>query len=179
MFTNLAVRSGRTLPLPLVGEGRGEGIELTTPGLRIQRQLRVVTQRLSWPHCQMTARSKQRARALRQSATDAEQLMWALLRDRRLAGYKFRRQHSIGPYFVDFVSLSEKLVVELDGGQHTEQTNYDGQRTHFLESRGYRVVRYWDHEMLLDPELVLDDVLRHLQTPLPSPRSSLTGRGRA
>ena len=99
--------------------------------------------------------------------------MWAFLRDRRLASYKFRRQHPIGPYFVDVVSLSEKLVVELDGGQHAEQTNYGGNRTRFLKSRGYRVVRYWDHDMLLDAELVLDDVLRHLQTPLPSPRSSL------
>ena len=100
--------------------------------------------------------------------------MWAFLRDRRLGGYKFRRQHSIGPYFVDFVRISEKLVVELDGGQHAEhgQTDYDEKRTHFLPSRGYRVVRYWDHEMLLDPELVLDDVLRHLQTLCPLPRPS-------
>ena len=88
--------------------------------------------------------------------------MWAFLRDRRLAGYKFRRQHSIEPYFVDFVSLSEKLVIELDGGQHAERTHCDEKRTGFLQSRGYRVVRYWDHDMLLDPELVLDDVLRHL-----------------
>ena len=127
----------------------------------------------------MTTRSKQRARSLRQRATDAEQLMWAFLRDRRLAGYKFRRQHSIGPYFVDFVSLSEKLVIELDGGLHAERANYDEERTRFLQSTGYRVVRYWDHEMLLDPEPVLDDVLRHLQMPFPSPRSSPNGRGRA
>ena len=102
--------------------------------------------------------------------------MWAFLRDRRLAGYKLRRQHSIGPYSVDFVSLSEKLVIELDGGQHAEQTHYDEKRTRFLQSRGYRVMRYWDHEMLLDPELVLDDVLLHLQTPFPSPRSDSGGK---
>ena len=117
----------------------------------------------------MTTHSKQRTRSLRQRATDAERLMWAFLRDRRLLGYKFRRQHSIGPYFVDFVCLSEMLVVELDGGQHTEQAHYDEKRTRFLESKGYRLVRYWDHERLLDPELVLDDVLRHLQTPSPHP----------
>ena len=104
--------------------------------------------------------------------------MWAFLRDRRLDGYEFRRQHSIGAYFVDFVRLSEKLVVELDGGQHAEQTDYDGKRTRFLESSGYRVVRYWDHEMLLDPELALDDVLRHLQTARPSPRPSPRKAGR-
>ena len=103
--------------------------------------------------------------------------MWAFLRDRRLDGYKFRRQHSIGAYFVDFVSLSEKLVIELDGGQHTEQTDYAEKRTRFLESRGYRVVRYWNHEMLLDPELVLDDVLRHLQTLRPCP-FPIVGEGR-
>ena len=79
--------------------------------------------------------------------------MWAFLRARQLAGYNFRRQHSIGAY------SSTLSVVELDGGQHAEQTHYEDKRTHFLESTGYRVVRYWDHELLLDPQLVLDDAL--------------------
>ncbi len=117
----------------------------------------------------MTTDTRQRARSLCQRATDAERLMWAFLRDRRLHGYKFRRQQVIGPYIVDFVSLAVKLVVELDGGQHANRADYDERRTRFLESKGYRVVRYWDHEMLLEPEQVLDDVLRHLKGRSPHP----------
>ena len=105
------------------------------------------------------------ARFLRERGRgEGSALMWAFLRDRRLVGFKFRRQHPIGPYYVDFVCLSIGLVIELDGGQHEEQSAYDEARTCYLECLGYQVVRYWDHEMLLEPELVLDDVLRHLQT---------------
>ena len=74
----------------------------------------------------MTTHSKQRARSLRQQTTEAELLIIDFLQDRRRAGYKFPRQHSIGAYFVDFVSVSEKLVVDLDSGQQAEQTHYDG-----------------------------------------------------
>jgi very-short-patch-repair endonuclease len=115
--------------------------------------------------CTMSTRPKERARTLRQRSTDAENKLWAFLRDRRLAGYKFCQQHPIGPYLIDFVCLVEKLIIELDGGQHTAHFGYDEQRTSYLSSLGYRVVRYWNHKLLLEPEQVLDDVLRHLQPP--------------
>ena len=111
----------------------------------------------------MASRKTKRVRSGRGSLTETERLFWAFARDRRLIGYKFRRQHPIGPYFADFVRLKAMLVVELDGGQHREQVTYDEARTRYIESKGFRVVRYWDHEMLLDAELVLDDVLRHLK----------------
>ena len=102
---------------------------------------------------------KSRARKLRQNATDAETLLWRHLRDRRLAGFKFRRQHVIGHYIVDFVCPSEKLIVELDGGQHAERVAYDERRTGYLESNGFRVVRFWNNDLLRDVDSVLVVIL--------------------
>ena len=107
-----------------------------------------------------------RARRLRQTATDAESLLWKHLRGRRLCGFKFRRQVVIEPYIVDFACFDEKLIVEADGGQHSDRKDYDEQRTSDLEAMGYRVVRFWNHEILND----LDIVLERIEAALIDPR---------
>jgi very-short-patch-repair endonuclease len=96
--------------------------------------------------------------------TDAEAKLWHLLRDRRMAGFKFRRQHPLGRYILDFYCHEALLVVELDGGQHTEakQMAYDERRTGFLASQGVRVLRFGDHDMLKWPEAVAEQVYRAL-----------------
>ena len=92
--------------------------------------------------------SAQRARELRRNATDAERILWSRVRDRRLDGRKFRRQYPIGPYIADFACPQERLVVELDGGAHADHADYDADRTRFLEADGYRVLRYWNTDVL-------------------------------
>ncbi|ACL73427.1 conserved hypothetical protein [Thioalkalivibrio sulfidiphilus HL-EbGr7] len=111
------------------------------------------------------------ARLLRKQSTDAEQLLWFHLRGRRLAGYKFRRQVVIETYIVDFLCVEGRLIVEADGGQHAEQRRYDARRSAELETLGYRVIRFWNHEILADIEPVLDEIFRALRKP-PSPRPS-------
>lgn len=105
-----------------------------------------------------------RAQELRVESSDAETMLWLKLRGRRLAGYKFRRQHPIGPYIVDFVCIEAQLVVELDGGQHAEpeHAQRDLIRTRFLETHGYRVARFWNHEMLQHTDAVLEVIRMHL-----------------
>jgi len=116
------------------------------------------------------------ARSLRRHATDAERLLWQHLRSRRLAGYKFRRQVVIAPYIADFVCLEPKLIVEADGGQHQEQRAYDDRRTACLEAAGYRMLRFWNHEILTETEAVLERIHRAL-IEAPSPQPSPWGRG--
>ena len=87
------------------------------------------------------------ARRLRSNQTEAEKTLWSKLRRQQLDGYRFRRQHPIGPYIVDFVCLAEKLVVEVDGSQHADDQDPDADRTAWLESRGYRVVRFWNNDV--------------------------------
>ncbi len=98
------------------------------------------------------------ARKLRKEQTDAENLLWALLRDRRFCDQKFRRQHPIKPYVLDFYCHARKLAIELDGSQHGEEVNRrkDAARTAFLEKKGIRVLRFWDNEMLQQTEAVLE-----------------------
>ncbi|MBI4063665.1 MAG: endonuclease domain-containing protein [Elusimicrobia bacterium] len=120
-----------------------------------------------------------RARQLRQNWTDAENKFWRLLRLRNIGGYKFRRQHPIGPYIVDFCCLKKRLVIELDGGQHARSIGYDRQRTEFLQARGYRVMRVWDNEALTNADGVLEKVLEILEEkPLTLPSPRFTGRGK-
>ncbi len=107
-------------------------------------------------------RGTDKARELRRGQTDAEARLWWHLRDRRLGGYKFRRQCPFGRFVVDFVCIDRKLIVELDGGQHADRANYDGQRTALLNRYGYTVVRYWDDDALLRTDRVLEDILMHL-----------------
>jgi very-short-patch-repair endonuclease len=101
---------------------------------------------------------KSLARTLRRQATDAELLLWKHLRAHRLAGYKFRRQVVLEPYIVDFLCLEARLIVEADGSQHLQQEEYDCERTLFLESMGYKVVRFWNHDILRDIDTVLEQL---------------------
>lgn len=116
-----------------------------------------------------TQRGKRHARTLRKSETDAERKIWQLLRSRSLKGVKFRRQHPIGPYIIDFICINAKLIIELDGSQHLQQQTYDEQRTMFLEQAGYRVIRFWDNDVLLQTERVMQAIYDALDLGHPSP----------
>ena len=116
-------------------------------------------------------------RSLRTGQSDAEAKLWLHLRDRRLLGLKFRRQHEIGRYTVDFVCPDRNLIIELDGGQHSERVAYDEERTSFLESRGYRVLRFWNDDALARTEAVLESIVAALQATHPSPQPSPRSRG--
>jgi very-short-patch-repair endonuclease len=111
--------------------------------------------------------SRDRAKALRKSSTDSELRLWRMLRDRRLLPYKFRRQHPIGSYIADFVCLEKSLVVEVDGGQHLEHAEYEASRTAALEQAGYRVLRFWDNDVLQKPEAVLEAIYLEINSPSP------------
>jgi very-short-patch-repair endonuclease len=101
------------------------------------------------------------ARALRRRMTDAERRLWYHLRDHRLPGFKFRRQHPIGPYIVDFVCLEHRLVVELDGGQHAADPD-DPVREAFLRGKGYRMLRFWNNEVLKHTAAVCESIHREM-----------------
>lgn len=103
-----------------------------------------------------------RARRLRRDMTDAERALWRALRGRQIDGFRFRRQHPIGSHIVDFVCLDVRLVVEVDGAQHAEQIRADAARTECLMERGYRVVRYWSHDVLLRLDTVTEQIRRVL-----------------
>ena len=96
------------------------------------------------------------ARELRKNMTNAERLLWQRLRNRQLAEVKFRRQAPIGRYIVDFASFEKKLIIELDGGQHTLQRDDDSTRTKWLESEGFRVLRFWNYQVFEDLDTVLE-----------------------
>ena len=115
--------------------------------------------------CVMHPKQVKRARRLRRASTDAEKLLWQNLRARQLGGAKFRRQTPIGPYIVDFVSFEHKLVVEIDGGQHnaSAERQHDTKRTAWLESQGFRVLRFWNNQVLTNLEGVLERTLQELE----------------
>lgn len=109
------------------------------------------------------------SRELRKRSTETESYLWRYLRDRRLDAFKFRRQQPIGSYIVDFVNIERKVVVELDGGQHATDVAYDKRRDAWLESEGYRVLRFWDNEVFNNIEGVLETIRHALLTPHPDP----------
>jgi adenine-specific DNA-methyltransferase len=109
------------------------------------------------------------ARALRANSTDAERRLWYYLRDRRMSGYRFRRQVPIGPFVVDFVCMRARLIVELDGGQHAEHPLDDLDRTRSLARTGFRVIRVWNDEVLQRTEAVLESILEALIQACPHP----------
>jgi very-short-patch-repair endonuclease len=126
---------------------------------------------------------QRRARALRQRMTDAERLLWRHLRNRALGGWKFRRQYPVGPYIVDFVCLEKIVVIEVDGGQHADNEALDLQRSAYLNQMGYRVLRFWNNEVLQETEAVLEaifailaDTNQNSPSPRPSPPSGERGR---
>jgi len=143
-------------PSPLVGEGgarakrgrvRGNDAGLT------KRQLLPPT-------------TVPRARALRRNATEAEKRLWSALRE-VFPEAKFRRQVPFGPYFADFCSHAAKLVIEADGGQHAEAVGYDAARTRFIEREGYRVLRFWNDEVLANTGGVLASIAAAMSSRLP------------
>ena len=109
--------------------------------------------------------SPRRRRALRRTETDAERALWLLLRSRRLAEYKFRRQHSVGPYVADFYCFAARLVIEVDGAQHYTADGMadDDVRTRYLEAAGLRVLRFTNIEALTQREAVLQALLIALE----------------
>jgi very-short-patch-repair endonuclease len=131
------------------------------------------------PHSAITKRTRRQAHTLRRNPTDAERKLWYLLRSLKPAGIHFRRQAPIGIYIADFAWLAGKLIVELDGSQHlSERKAYDVARTAWLESQGYRVLRFWNNDVLKSPASVGEAILSAARervplkdpTPTPSPR---------
>ena len=128
-------------PLP-PGEGRGEGVKKPLPPEVLQR-----------------------CRSLRTNATNAEHLLWQVLRDRQLEGLKFRRQHPCEGYILDFYCHKKRLAIELDGGGHGEprQEAYDEERTRKLEKAGVRVIRFWNNDVLQNLEGVVEEILANIE----------------
>ena len=110
---------------------------------------------------------------MRTSPTDAEQRLWSILRAKRLSGYKFKRQQPIGNFIADFASIRHRLIIEADGGQHSSEV--DGRRDAYLRAQGYRILRFWNNDILTNEEGVALRILETLGTPLPNP--SPDGRG--
>jgi len=108
--------------------------------------------------------STTKAKELRRNPTEAERKLWRYLRLRQVGGYKFCRQQPLGPYIVDFVSLEKRLIVEVDGGQHSEQVDYDAERSAWLEAQGFRVLRFWDNEVLRSIDVVKEVIAEALNS---------------
>ena|SRR5438034_691817 len=107
---------------------------------------------------------RERARKLRQQQTAAEDKLWQKLRAKRLDGFKFLRQFPIGPYFADLCCVRRRLIVEIDGGQHVEEVKaYDQERTAYLTECRFRVIRFWNHEVLRNIDSVLERIHEELQ----------------
>jgi very-short-patch-repair endonuclease len=102
--------------------------------------------------------------------TDAERVIWQSVRNRQLGGCKFRRQQPIGPFIVDFVCIEKKIIIEVDGGQHALNTERDANRSEFLRNKGYRIIRFWNSDVLKEKNAVLEKILLHLRES-PSPRT--------
>ena len=113
----------------------------------------------------LTKPKRNLARSFRQNPTNAERKLWSLLRNKKISAWRFRRQQPIGPFIVGFFCPGAKLIVELDGGQHNEAMNIerDQARTRWLAIRGYRVIRFWNFEVLKTPQAVLDAIWHALQ----------------
>ena len=106
--------------------------------------------------------SNSKPRDLRNNPTKAEYLLWYYLSRKQMNGFRFRRQQKIGHYIVDFVCYKKNLIVELDGGQHATQTVYDSERTRRLESQGFKVLRFWNNQVLVNTEVVLDVIFKEM-----------------
>jgi very-short-patch-repair endonuclease len=117
------------------------------------------------PHWRASKEMQARARELRRAMTPAEKKLWQHIRDNQL-GVQFRRQHAVGPYIVDFFCAKSKLVIEVDGDTHAEQMDYDAERTKWLnEQKHYRVIRFWNDEVLHNIEAVLAKISEMVNEP--------------
>ncbi|NNE00410.1 MAG: DUF559 domain-containing protein [Pirellulaceae bacterium] len=112
-----------------------------------------------------TSKQTQRAKSLRATQTAAEGLLWSLLRGKQLCKMKFRRQHPIGPFFVDFACVSRRLIVELDGAYHDSVQDKDLQRQQYLTRQGWTVVRFTNDDVLQDVESILKAIASHGDIP--------------
>ncbi|MGQ3102111.1 MAG: endonuclease domain-containing protein [Sphingopyxis solisilvae] len=121
-------------------------------------------------------RPTMRSRELRLNATDAERKLWAQLSARKIAGVRFNRQFPIGPFICDFVSRTAKLVIEVDGGQHAVDVAKDKARTAYLEAQGYRVIRFWNNDVLERIDGVVSEIERVIAD-MPSPNPSRKREG--
>ncbi len=131
------------------------------------------------PHSAISKQTRARSRALRHKPTGAERKLWFVFRSLKPLGVYFRRQASIGAYIADFVWHTGKLVVELDGSQYAQtRVDYDGKRTAWLESQGYRVLRFWNNDVLKTPRRVGEAILAAAQKapPLTSPHKGERNR---
>ena len=141
-------------PSPLVGEGGAERSSATGEGFAPQ----------SPNHRPTAKRIRNFAKKMRHEPTDAELAMWRLLRDRRLGRFKFRRQVPFQNFILDFVCFEKRLIIEIDGSQHASSTR-DEAREAVLISEGFRIARYWNNDVLLQPSAVLEDIFAKLAEP--------------
>ena len=137
-------------PLPLAGEGWGGGVATLEVSMDEQKT----------PTWKVPSRLRSNARALRRNSTDAERILWSELRDHRLNGASFRRQVPIATYIADFVCHAAKLVIELDGGQHFSdvQEAADARRSVTIEAKGFRVLRFSNHDVMINRAGVLETI---------------------
>ena len=181
--------AGRAVPVPQAGEGLSRANneeQQQNPILCLQApQPSACTKKLPSPACgrgvggegkkhpkekhmsktyrpAISDRTQKQAKSLRRAMTEAEQRLWYHLRNRRLSGYKFKRQYPIGNYIADFICLEKNLIIEADGGQHNDNPRDDA-RTAWLQAQGYTVLRYWNHDILQQTEAVLTHILHHLE----------------
>jgi very-short-patch-repair endonuclease len=131
--------------------------------------------------CQMKRQPSDRARGqakeLRREMTEAEKKIWYRLRSRQTEGYRFRRQVPLGRFIADFVCHEAKLIVEIDGGQHEPLSEQEMHRTRFLEGQGYRILRFWNNEVLQNPDAVQAVIARELRQVTPTQPSPIKGGG--
>jgi very-short-patch-repair endonuclease len=116
-----------------------------------------------------TAAIQRRAQGLRRDQTPAERQLWACLRGKQLGDFRFRRQHPIGPFIVDFCCLSPRLAIEIDGDSHAEQVEYDESRTAYLKEHGYAVIRFTNEDVQRRLESVLDEIMRRCEELITTP----------
>ncbi len=109
-------------------------------------------------------RSTQSAKNLRKQETDAERLIWSYLRAGKMDGLKFRRQQPVGPYIVDFACLDKNIIIEIDGGQHTENIK-DETRDAWLADQGFKILRFWNNDVLKETDAVLESIRLALTPP--------------
>jgi very-short-patch-repair endonuclease len=168
-----------TSPSPGAGEG---GTRSAQPSGRVRGVRQKAARRPTNDERARARELRDRARSMRANPTLAEQRLWSMLRDRRMPALKVRRQHVIAPYIVDFACLERLLIIEADGGQHADSKS-DGQRDAYLTRRGFRVLRFWNNDVLENSSGVFDAIISALHTPHPPtaaqwvPPSPVTGEG--
>jgi very-short-patch-repair endonuclease len=148
------------LPLPPAGEGWGGGIHVSEVEMDHPKR----------PTWKVSSRLRSNARALRKSSTDAERILWSELRDHRLIGASFRRQVPIENYIADFLCHAARLVIELDGGQHfaDDQERADAARSAVIEAKGFRVLRFSNHDVMTNRAGVLETIVSAIEASTPT-----------